>query len=76
MGLYDSIFQNFIYWIMGSMSDLPGNLAYLVGVSPKSGVFPEACLADARAASCSFTREFRAPEPLVRTEPTRTFNRT
>ncbi|GAA5845882.1 hypothetical protein JCM3766R1_004643 [Sporobolomyces carnicolor] len=31
MGLYDSIFQNFIYWIMGSMSDLPGNLAYLVG---------------------------------------------
>ncbi|GAA5878115.1 hypothetical protein JCM16303_002851 [Sporobolomyces ruberrimus] len=31
MGIYDSIFQNFIYWIMGSLSNLPGNLSYLVG---------------------------------------------
>ncbi|GAA5903204.1 uncharacterized protein JCM6883_002728 [Sporobolomyces salmoneus] len=31
MGLYDSIFQNYIYWILGSLTNLPGNLSYLVG---------------------------------------------
>ncbi|GAA5930812.1 uncharacterized protein JCM15063_002467 [Sporobolomyces koalae] len=31
MGVYDAIFQNYIYWIMGSLTNLPGNLSYLVG---------------------------------------------
>ncbi|GAA5980615.1 hypothetical protein JCM5350_003561 [Sporobolomyces pararoseus] len=31
MGIYDAMFQNYIYWILGSMSNLPGNLSYLVG---------------------------------------------
>ncbi|GAA5826237.1 hypothetical protein JCM10212_006778, partial [Sporobolomyces blumeae] len=31
MGVFDSMFQNYIYWIMGSLTNLPGNLSYLIG---------------------------------------------
>jgi len=31
MGVYDAVFQNYVYWIMGSLTNLPGSLSYLIG---------------------------------------------
>ncbi|GAA5824238.1 hypothetical protein JCM5353_000361 [Sporobolomyces roseus] len=31
MGCFDAVFQNYIYWIMGSLTNLPGSLSYLIG---------------------------------------------
>ncbi|GAA5888904.1 hypothetical protein JCM5296_005038 [Sporobolomyces johnsonii] len=31
-GVFDAIFQNYIYWLLGAMTNLPSHLAYLVGL--------------------------------------------
>ncbi|GAA5932389.1 hypothetical protein JCM1841_001371 [Sporobolomyces salmonicolor] len=31
-GIFDAIFQNYIYWLLGAMTNLPSQLAYLVGL--------------------------------------------